>query len=173
MKRILPLLLLALVTASFKPDDNAKRTLIPSANVKNLKGEIINTSTFDNGGKPILINFWATWCKPCIQELTAWNNVYDDWKKETGVKIIAISIDDARNASKVAPFVNGKRWDFDVYIDENGEFKRAMNVNLCPHSFLIDKDGKIVWMHSSYASGDEDKLFEVLKKVAAGEPINH
>ena len=55
--------------------------------------------------------------------------------------------------------------------DVNGDFKRAMNVSATPHSFLLDKDGKIVWMHNSYAPGDEDKVFEVLKKVAAGEPI--
>ena len=171
MKRILPLLILTLVTASFKPADEAKKTLVPASNIKNLKGEVVNTSTFENGGKPILINFWATWCKPCILELTAWNNVYDEWKKATGVKIITVSVDDARNAFKVAPFINGKRWDFEVYIDENSEFKRAMNVNTCPYSFLIDKDGKIVWMHNSYAPGDEDKLFEVLKQVAAGEQI--
>lgn len=173
MKRILFLLILTLTTASFKPADEPAKKAIPSANVKNLKGEIVNTSKFENGGKPILINFFATWCKPCVQELTAWNNSYDEWKKETGVKIIAISIDDARNASKVAPFVNGKRFEFEVYIDENGDFKRAMNVNATPHSFLLDKDGKIVWMHNSYAPGDEDKLFEVLKKVAAGEQVSH
>ncbi len=173
MKRILPLLILALATLSFKSADDAKKTLVPAANVKNLKGETVNTSTFDNGGKPVLVSFWATWCKPCLQELSAWNNVYDEWKKETGVKIIAISIDDARNASKVAPFVNGKRWEFDIYLDENAEFKRAMNVNSVPHSFLIDKDGKIVWMHNSYAPGDEDKLFDVIKQVAAGQQVTH
>lgn len=171
MKRILFLLIVTLVTASFKPADEAQKTLVPAANIKNLKGEVVNTSTFENGGKPILINFWATWCKPCVQELTAWNNVYDEWKKETGVKVIAVSVDDARTASKVAPFINGKRWEFEIYIDQNGDFKRAMNVNATPHSFLLDKDGKIVWMHNSYAPGDEDKVFEVLKKVAAGEPI--
>jgi cytochrome c biogenesis protein CcmG/thiol:disulfide interchange protein DsbE len=167
MKRTILLLCMALAIASFKPAEEPKKSIVPAANVKTLKGEIVNTSTFQNDGKPILINFWATWCKPCIQELTAWNNVYDDWKKETGVKIITISTDDARTAPKVAPFINGKRWEFENYLDENGDFKRAMNVNVCPYSFLLDKDGKIVWQHNSYAPGDEEKLFEEIKKLVA------
>jgi len=167
MKRTLLLLCMALAIASFKPADEGKKSIFPAANVKNLKGELVSTSTFSNDGKPIVVSFWATWCKPCIQELTTLNGLYEDWKKETGVKIIIVSTDDARTAPKVAPFVNGKRWDFDVYLDENGDFKRAMNVNSVPHSFLIDKDGKVISQHNSYAPGDEEKLFEEIKKLVA------
>lgn len=139
---------------------------IPSAMVKDLKGKTINTSTLDNEGKPMVISFWATWCKPCIQELININEDYEAWQKETGVKLVAVSIDDARNSTKVAPFVNGKGWDYQVLLDENSDFKRAMNVNNVPHTFLLDGNKKIVYQHTSYLPGDEDKLYEKIKEIA-------
>lgn len=144
---------------------------LPSANVKNLKGEVINTTSFENDGKPIIISFWATWCKPCIRELLTIADEYEDWQDETGVKLIAISIDDARTMNKVAPFVNGKAWDYEVYIDSNSDFKRAMNVNNVPHTFLLNGDGEIVWQHNSYAPGDEEELYENVVKLSEGKSL--
>lgn len=133
---------------------------IPSVDLKTLDGKTINTSTFSNNGKPLVINFWATWCKPCVRELTNIADVYPDWVDETGVKVIAVSIDDTRSVSRVGPFVNSKGWEYEVYIDANSDFKRAMNVPNVPHTFLIDGNGKIIWQHTSYAEGDEDELYE-------------
>ena len=146
---------------------------IPASTVKKLDGSKVNSSTFSNSGKPIIISFWATWCKPCKKELDAIQENYAEWTKETGVKLIAISIDDARSSGKVAPDVKSKGCDFEVYIDENQDFKRAMNVNNVPHTFLIDGNGKIVWSHNSYTEGDEEKLYENVKKIAKGETLNH
>lgn len=145
---------------------------IPDARVKTLDGREVQTGTFDNDGKPMVISMWATWCKPCIRELSAISDMYYDWQDETGVKIIAMSIDDARNATKVRPFVNGEGWEYEVYIDENQDFKRLLNVNAIPHTFLVNGKGEIVWQHNGYASGDEDELYELIKKVAAGEDIS-
>jgi thiol-disulfide isomerase/thioredoxin len=97
--------------------------------------------------------------------------VYDEWKEKTGVKIIAISIDDARNMTKVAPFVNGKGWDYEVYLDPNSDLKRALNINLIPHTFLLNADKQIVWQHNSYTEGDELKLFELVKQLSEGKTI--
>jgi peroxiredoxin len=138
---------------------------IPSVDLKTIDGKTINSSTFNNGGKPMVINFWATWCKPCVRELSNIDEVYDDWVKETGVKIIAISLDDSRSMARVAPFVNGKGWSYEVYIDPNGDLQRAMNVANPPHTFLIDGKGKIVWQHASYADGDENELIAQIKKL--------
>jgi cytochrome c biogenesis protein CcmG/thiol:disulfide interchange protein DsbE len=152
---------------------NSDGDKIPSATLKNLDGSKINSSTFSNNGKPIIISFWATWCKPCKKELDAIAENYADWQKETGVKLIAISIDDARSTSKVVTDVKTKGWAYEVYIDENQDFKRAMNVNNVPHTFLVDGNGKIVWSHNSYAEGDEDKLYENVQAVAKGEKLKH
>ena len=105
----------------------------------------------------------ATWCKPCIKELSTIADEYEDWQDETNVKLVAISIDDARNAQKVAPFVNGKGWEYDVYVDSNGDLKRAMNVNSVPHTFLLNGDNEVVYSHNSYSPGDEEELYEKVK----------
>ena len=146
---------------------------IPAVTVKKLDGGKVNSNTFNNGGKPIIISFWATWCKPCKKELDAVHENYEEWVKETGVKLIAISIDDVRSSGKVVTDVKSKGWDFEVYLDENQDFKRAMNVNNIPHTFLVDGNGKIVWSHNSYTEGDEEKLFENVKKLVKGESLSH
>lgn len=156
-------LLLFVSVALFANARNAND--VPSAKIKNLSQEIVDTKDFSNEGKPFIINFWATWCKPCILELSNLNEVYDDWREETGVKIFAISLDDSRNSKKVAPFVMGRNWSFDFYIDENGDFKRALGVNNPPHTFLCNGKGEIVWQHNGYAPGDEDELYAELKKL--------
>jgi len=148
----------------------AQNTL-PAATVKTVDSKTIGTSTFSNAGKPMIISFWATWCKPCKKELDAIAENYPTWVKETGVKLIAVSIDDARGFSKVGPEVKTKGWEYEVYIDENQDFKRAMSVNTVPHTFVVDGKGTIVWQHNSYAEGDEDELYEIVKKVAKGEKI--
>jgi peroxiredoxin len=155
---------------TIKPDEGGK---LPSATVKKCDGTKTNTNTFSNNGKPMIISFWATWCKPCKKELDAIHENYADLVKETGVKLIAISIDDARSCGKVVTDVMAKGWEYDVYIDENQDFKRAMNVNNVPHTFLVDGNGHIVWSHNSYAEGDEDKLFENVRKLAKGEKLEH
>ena len=98
-------------------------------------------------------------------ELNAINEVYEDWQTETGVKIFAISVDDSRSSKKVAPFVKSRNWKYDSYLDENSDFKRAMNVNNPPHTFLYNGKGELVWQHNGYAPGDEEELYKQIKKL--------
>jgi cytochrome c biogenesis protein CcmG, thiol:disulfide interchange protein DsbE len=151
--------------------DNARK--IPSVDVKNLEGKRVNSSTFSNDGKPMIISFWATWCSPCKLELNTIAEVYGDWQKETGVKLIAISIDDAKNSPKVAPYANAKGWEYESYIDENSDLKRAMGVNNPPQTFIVDGKGNIVWQHVGFKEGDEAHYIEVVRKIIKGEKIDH
>ncbi len=161
--------IIATLLASLALAQNAK---VPeNITIKTLDGKTVETSIIKNDGKPIIISFWATWCKPCNRELNAIKELYDDWQQETGVKLVAISIDDTRSASKVKPHVDGNGWEYEVYLDQNQDFKRAMNVVNVPHTFLINGNGEIVWQHTSYVDGSEEELFELVKKVANGEEI--
>jgi thiol-disulfide isomerase/thioredoxin len=128
-------------------------------------------SNISNDGKPIIITFWATWCKPCLKEHDAINDVYEDWVDETGVKLYAVSIDNARSSRQVLPLVNGRSWEFDVLLDENGDLKRALGVNIPPHTFIVDGTGNIVWQHIGYLEGDEVEYIEVVEKLVNGESL--
>lgn len=138
---------------------------IPSVELKNIDGKTVDTGKLNNNGKPYIISFFATWCKPCLRELKAINEVYADWQDETGVKLIAVSIDEAQNVSKVKPLVNASNWDYEVLLDPNSDFKRAMGVNLIPTVFVIDRNNKIVSTRSSYTDGSEEHLIETVREL--------
>jgi thiol-disulfide isomerase/thioredoxin len=161
MKKLFSFLIVALFTITV----NAQQT-IPAVNIQTIDFEPFNTSKIENDGNPVIISFWATWCSPCKRELNTISDMYEDWVDETGVKIIAISIDDARNMSKVPSYVNGVDWDYEVYLDPNGDLKRAMGVNTVPHTFLLNGNGEIVWQHTGYQPGDENHLYDLVVEVA-------
>ena len=80
---------------------------IPSVQLKDIEGNMVNTSALGIEG-PIIFSFWATWCSPCKRELNAINDVYVDWQEETGVTLVAVSIDDEKTINQVPLYVNGK-----------------------------------------------------------------
>lgn len=166
IKQFLIFSLCLTVFSSYAQEGTGQRKL-PSVSMKNLSGATVNSTEILNREGLTVINFWATWCKPCVLELNTLKDYYPSWKKELGVKIVAVSIDDSRNTSKVGPMVNGKGWEYEILLDPNSDFKRALNVTNPPHTFILNPQGEILWQHNSFAPGDEDELYETLKKLSS------
>lgn len=138
---------------------------LPSVKLKDINGKVVDTATLSNDGKPFIISFFATWCKPCNRELKAIHEVYPDWQDETGVRLVAVSIDEAQNAQKVKPMVDAAGWEYQVLLDSNGDFRRAMGVGMIPHVFIVDGNGNIVEQHKGYTEGGEQELIDKVKTL--------
>ena len=144
-----------LMASTFIFAQNAK--LPENITLKALDGSSVQSSVIQNDGKPVIVSFWATWCKPCNRELNAIKEVYEEWQEETGVKLVAISIDDARSASRVKPHVDGNGWEYEVYIDQNQDLKRAMNVVKVTTQHLLSGSTEELTEQEFYWDDDEDK----------------
>ena len=159
MKKLLFLMLAVMVGV------NASAQTLPDVKIENQEGKIVSTKSLADG-TPMIISFWSTTCKPCIQELNAINDNLYDWLEEVDMKVVAISVDDARTVSRARAMTKGQGWDDYVCLyDKNQDFKRAMNVSLTPHTFIVDGKGNIVYSHSGYTPGSEQELFEKIKAL--------
>lgn len=138
---------------------------LPSVLLKAMDGKTVDTGSLSNDGKPFIIDFFATWCKPCNRELDAIADVYDDWKKETGVKIIAVSIDQGQNINKVKPLVANHGWEYEILLDPNGDFKHALGVQMIPYVLIVDGQGHIAYKHNGYTDGSETELIEKVREL--------
>lgn len=142
---------------------------LPSVKLKDINGKIVDTAKLSNDGKPFIISFFATYCKPCNRELKAIHEIYPDWQEETGVRLIAISIDEGQNAQKVKPMVDAAGWEYEVLLDTNSEFLRAMGASMVPHCFIIDGNGKIAESRSGYPEGGESHLIEKVRELLSAQ----
>lgn len=139
---------------------------LPNVEVKDIDGNAVNVQSILEEGVPVILSFWYTTCKPCLQELGAVNDAFPDWIEEAEFKVVAVSTDDSRSSAKVKPMVNGRGWtDFTILLDENGDLKRAMNVQTQPTVFILDKDGNVVYTHTGYTPGSEEELFDQILKL--------
>lgn len=136
---------------------------LPDVTLKDINGKEVKIADLSRSGKPIIISFFATWCKPCIRELKAIHELYPDWQDETGVEMYIVSIDEGQDVQRVAPMVNGFGWEYKVLLDPNGTFKRAMNVQNIPHLFVVDSKGKTVYNHVGYTDGCETEIEKYLR----------
>lgn len=153
--------------ALFALNLNAQDSL-PDVKINDLDGQAINVADFGKNDKITIISFWATWCSPCKKELNNLVDLYDEWlADEIPVEVIAVSIDDQRNVSKIKPYVNGQAWEYEVLLDTNQDLMRSLAIQNVPYTLMVDQSGEIIYRHSGYVEGDEyeleDKIFELIE----------
>lgn len=136
---------------------------LPEVTLQDINGHEINVASLAQTGKPVIISFFATWCKPCMRELKAVHELYPDWHDDLGVEMYIVSVDQAQDSHKVKPLVDGNGWEYHVLLDPNSAFKRAMNVQSIPHMFILDRKGNIVYNHVGYTDGDEESIRTYLR----------
>jgi thiol-disulfide isomerase/thioredoxin len=139
------------------------QTTIPNTNLTTLDGKSVKIQDEISKEKITILSFWASWCVPCINELDAISEVYEDWQEDFNMELIAISTDDARTQKRIRPMVNGKGWPYKILLDKNQELKRALNISTIPQIIIL-KDSKIIYIHSGYSPGVEDEFYDIIKE---------
>lgn len=112
---------------------------------------------------PVLLDFWATWCSPCLKEMVHLQRFHEQYEGY-GLTILTINQDDPKSLSKVRSTVKSKKFTFKVALDPNGKVAKRLNAKLMPTTILVDMDGVIRWMHQGYLPGDE---IEIEKRIRA------
>jgi peroxiredoxin len=131
---------------------------------KDLEGKTVTLKSLLGKG-PIVVDFWATWCKPCIKELPHLQRMYEKYSPK-GLSLLAISTDSPKTESQVKPFVLGKKYTFTVLLDPSQEiFRSLQGKGAMPYTVVIDAEGNIRYRHTGYRPGDENELERVVTEL--------
>jgi len=138
-------------------------SLIPDLDLKLLNGETTTINQLLEDG-PLLIDFWATWCKPCkkvMKHLDRYDMAYGD----KGFKVLMINQDTPRSMGKVRSYIRSQKYQFLVGLDPNQKIAQKLNGMVMPTLILVDKDGLIQWRHQGYMPGEEVEIEDQIRSV--------
>lgn len=144
-------------------EENLAGRKAPNFKLLNIDGKYIELNK-EIGNGPLLLSFWATWCKPCLEEMVEFNKIYEQYK-DKDFKILAISTDTEKSVAKVKPYIKSKDYKFQVLLDTNSEVARKYYAQQMPYTIMIDKNGSIVYSHLGYMKGDEKKVEDLVKEL--------
>lgn len=130
----------------------------PDFTLKSRDGGNIKLS--EQRGNIVLVNFWASWCGPCREELPAFEELYQEYQ-DMGVEILAVNVDD--EAQKANVLLQDIEVSFPVLFDTSGEVSQLYDVSAMPTTVLVDRDGNVRLLHPGYRSGDEKKYEKAIK----------
>ncbi|GIK23478.1 MAG: TlpA disulfide reductase family protein [Ignavibacteriaceae bacterium] len=144
-------------------EEDLKGRKAPNFKLTDLNGKYVELNK-ETGSGPVLISFWATWCKPCLEEMAEFNKIYSQYK-DKGFKLLAISTDTEKTVAKVKPYIKSKGYDFTVLFDTNSDAARKYYAQQMPYTVMLDKNGNIVYSHLGYMKGDEIKVEKLLLEL--------
>ncbi len=165
MKNTVILFLIAAIMVGFTSPNTSKK--LPNITVTDLQGKPVNIQEYAKASQLTVISFWATWCAPCKRELDAIQELYPEWIDTYDVRLVAITIDNARALTQVKPIIEEKGWEFDFLVDSKQELQQALNFQAIPQTFLVDAEGNILFQHEGYTPGDEYELGDIIAAHAA------
>lgn len=165
VKKTLIFILLATISFSFTPAGTTKK--LPDITITDLQGKPVRIQEYAKQSKITILSFWATWCSPCKRELDAIGELYPDWTEAYDVRLVAITIDNARALTQVKPLIEEKGWEFDVLVDSKQELQQALNFQAIPQTFVVDAEGNVLYQHEGYTPGDEYELEKIIKELAS------
>ena len=160
---LLIFMLISSFTAFAQNDEDHTGRKAPNFKLVNIDGKYVELNK-ETGNGPVLISFWATWCKPCLEEMAEFNKIFNEYK-DKGFTILAISTDSEKSVAKVKPYIKSKGYDFPVLLDTNNEVARKYYAQQIPFSVMIDKNGDIIYSHLGYMKGDERKVKQLVSEM--------
>ena len=160
MKWLLPICILF-----FSLSASAQKKL-PSVEIKTMDGQTVNILDYIGETDYTVLSFWATWCTNCKKELNAIADIYPDWQSDFNVQLIAITIDDQRSLPKANPVVAANGWEYIILSDSNQKMMQSLNFPSIPQTFVVDKEGNILYEHTGYSPGTEFELEDFLKEAS-------
>ncbi len=161
MKKILIVNLI--IVAFIFANNNQEDSIIPDLDIKLLNGKTTTINELLEDG-PLLIDFWATWCKPCKKVMKHLDR-YDTMYSDKGFKVLMINQDTPRSMGKVRSYIRSQKYQFLVGLDPNQKIAQKLNGMIMPTLILINKNGQITWRHQGYMPGEEVEIERQIRLV--------
>jgi peroxiredoxin len=130
--------------------------VIEDFTLDNLENEQVSLEEL-KGDQLTIIDFWATWCKPCTKAMPKLNELYNSYKDQ-GLNIIGISCDGPRSISKVPAVANALKVDYTILTDIDCEVMNTYQYQAFPTLVLLNADNEVVYLHEGYRNGDEEEI---------------
>jgi len=132
----------------------------PNFTLKSLAGKNIKLSELT--GNVVLINFWASWCAPCRQEMPLLNAIHNKYEP-LGFTVLGVNVEE--QVDNARSFIDERPVDFPILLDSNNQVSKLYNVIAMPTTVVIDRDGNMRFLHQGYQSGDEAEYHKMVKKL--------
>lgn len=135
--------------------------VIEDFSLESIDNELVSLSDI-KGDQLTIIDFWATWCKPCTKAMPKLNELYNEYV-DSGVQMIGISCDGPRSISKVKPLISSMNIDYTILTDIDCEVMNDNQYQSFPTLIILNSDNEVIYTHEGYRPGDEKEIEKAIK----------